>query len=116
MIRRPPRSTRTDTLLPYTTLLRSARRPFVEGHLVPHAALAQHFAMVAGEDDDGVVGEAGAVQRGQQLPHEIVDIGDHAVISVARGAHHRLGHVVAMHAVHEKIGRASFRERVWKYF
>src|SRR3546814_9949560 len=26
MIRRPPRSTRTDTLLPYTTLFRSARR------------------------------------------------------------------------------------------
>src|SRR3546814_7437520 len=26
MIRRPPRSTRTDTLLPYTTLCRSARR------------------------------------------------------------------------------------------
>src|SRR3546814_8485012 len=27
MIRRPPRSTRTDTLLPYTTLFRSRRLP-----------------------------------------------------------------------------------------
>src|SRR3546814_8583035 len=27
MIRRPPRSTRTDTLFPYTTLFRSKRRP-----------------------------------------------------------------------------------------
>src|SRR3546814_15297503 len=27
MIRRPPRSTRTDTLFPYTTLFRSARSP-----------------------------------------------------------------------------------------
>src|SRR3546814_8878157 len=27
MIRRPPRSTRTDTLFPYTTLFRSARHP-----------------------------------------------------------------------------------------
>src|SRR3546814_29944 len=27
MIRRPPRSTRTDTLLPYTTLFRSRERP-----------------------------------------------------------------------------------------
>src|SRR3546814_9276041 len=27
MIRRPPRSTRTDTLFPYTTLFRSTRRP-----------------------------------------------------------------------------------------
>src|SRR3546814_20664580 len=27
IIRRPPRSTRTDTLFPYTTLFRSARKP-----------------------------------------------------------------------------------------
>src|SRR3546814_18795241 len=27
LIRRPPRSTRTDTLFPYTTLFRSVRRP-----------------------------------------------------------------------------------------
>src|SRR3546814_1665235 len=31
MIRRPPRSTRTDTLFPYTTLFRSPRRPPVRG-------------------------------------------------------------------------------------
>src|SRR3546814_16696792 len=31
MIRRPPRSTRTDTLLPYTTLFRSPRRRAPEG-------------------------------------------------------------------------------------
>src|SRR3546814_18314329 len=31
MIRRPPRSTRTDTLFPYTTLFRSARRPGTAG-------------------------------------------------------------------------------------
>src|SRR3546814_19375376 len=30
MIRRPPRSTRTDTLFPYTTLFRSVRRRAVE--------------------------------------------------------------------------------------
>src|SRR3546814_5710721 len=44
MIRRPPRSTRTDTLFPYTTLFRSRQR-------LPPAAL-------------GEVGEAG----GDQLP------------------------------------------------
>src|SRR3546814_17746243 len=32
MIRRPPRSTRTDTLFPYTTLFRSPRRPGVGQH------------------------------------------------------------------------------------
>src|SRR3546814_18076643 len=30
MIRRPPRSTRTDTLFPYTTLFRSAGSPMLE--------------------------------------------------------------------------------------
>src|SRR3546814_7344960 len=29
MIRRPPRSTRTDTLFPYTTLFRSAEHPAI---------------------------------------------------------------------------------------
>src|SRR3546814_7814324 len=33
MIRRPPRSTRTDTLFPYTTLFRSAIRSFCEAQI-----------------------------------------------------------------------------------
>src|SRR3546814_20851110 len=32
MIRRPPRSTRTDTLFPYTTLFRSLHKPHVATH------------------------------------------------------------------------------------
>src|SRR3546814_8347752 len=32
MIRRPPRSTRTDTLFPYTTLFRSAATHHLYGH------------------------------------------------------------------------------------
>src|SRR3546814_3420559 len=32
MIRRPPRSTRTDTLFPYTTLFRSGPRPHAVAH------------------------------------------------------------------------------------
>src|SRR3546814_11030484 len=35
MIRRPPRSTRTDTLFPYTTLFRSADRDRRRHHLRP---------------------------------------------------------------------------------
>src|SRR3546814_17147143 len=40
MIRRPPRSTRTDTLFPYTTLFRSrnaARKPTIDGVKGPDA-------------------------------------------------------------------------------
>src|SRR3546814_13434739 len=33
MIRRPPRSTRTDTLFPYTTLFRSAQSAFAGGRI-----------------------------------------------------------------------------------
>src|SRR3546814_8676057 len=36
MIRRPPRSTRTDTLFPYTTLFRSPGLGVRRGHVVEH--------------------------------------------------------------------------------
>src|SRR3546814_14838354 len=52
MIRRPPRSTRTDTLFPYTTLFRSAAR----------ADGAQALVGVAGVAV-AVAGRAGAVLR-----------------------------------------------------
>src|SRR3546814_1517866 len=40
MIRRPPRSTRTDTLLPYTTLFRSLHAPAVDDDLDRRRAAA----------------------------------------------------------------------------
>src|SRR3546814_20941717 len=41
MIRRPPRSTRTDTLFPYTTLFRSAGKPrvFIDNRAKPFRCL-----------------------------------------------------------------------------
>src|SRR3546814_6681232 len=42
MIRRPPRSTRTDTLFPYTTLFRSPRRAEMERSM---EALIHHFKL-----------------------------------------------------------------------
>src|SRR3546814_9251049 len=36
MLRRPPRSTRTDTLFPYTTLFRSSLRSFATGAVIQH--------------------------------------------------------------------------------
>src|SRR3546814_6589278 len=44
MIRRPPRSTRTDTLFPYTTLFRSARLvEHAQAHRPPLARLADRI-------------------------------------------------------------------------
>src|SRR3546814_10316248 len=50
MIRRPPRSTRTDTLFPYTTLFRSPDH-IIAGNTVLYGALAGEafFNGVAGE-------------------------------------------------------------------
>src|SRR3546814_5681126 len=59
MIRRPPRSTRTDTLFPYTTLFRSPRLRIGEAprrDRLPAGAfrnLRQFVAMAEGEDEQG---------------------------------------------------------------
>src|SRR3546814_2264389 len=58
MVRRPPRSTRTDTLFPYTTLFRSAHRPRPVG--------AQHGAALDEHGGDDVV-TAG------QVPEHLVE-------------------------------------------
>src|SRR3546814_17385193 len=58
MIRRPPRSTRTDTLFPYTTLFRSLEQA---GYLHREAALA------------GIEGAGGDHQVG--LGHHLHDVG-----------------------------------------
>src|SRR3546814_3292637 len=43
MIRRPPRSTRTDTLFPYTTLFRSPGRPPLATRLMAGLAILKHM-------------------------------------------------------------------------
>src|SRR3546814_4124169 len=58
MIRRPPRSTRTDTLFPYTTLFRSGGTGLQEGH----AALQERALIVGGgkaEPAGNEIGEPG---------------------------------------------------------
>src|SRR3546814_14504554 len=49
MIRRPPRSTRTDTLFPYTTLFRSEAEKVIGGGDVPSG---REPGEVRREDDD----------------------------------------------------------------
>src|SRR3546814_11197252 len=54
MIRLPPRSTRTDTLFPYTTLFRSADA------VAPRALLAVHLAEDMVEENIGAARRVGA--------------------------------------------------------
>src|SRR3546814_15162660 len=64
MIRRPPRSTRTDTLFPYTTLFRSQAAEAGQGG---HGAVADHGE---GLQDLKLLDVLGQVARG----HPLVDV------------------------------------------
>src|SRR3546814_3306977 len=73
MIRRPPRSTRTDTLFPYTTLFRSP----VEEYLL--ADLPEHKT---GEYDRGEVTNL-AISRGTLAAEERKKINDQISVTIA---------------------------------
>src|SRR3546814_18729297 len=67
MVRRPPRSTRTDTLFPYTTLFRSFPLPLVE----PRVRGLQQRRDVAYADACGLLALAGGEQQALELPRGI---------------------------------------------
>src|SRR3546814_15846387 len=60
MIRRPPRSTRTDTLFPYTTLFRSEGPP---AHIVHDIEVRADDIGVVAEPDHARNGKAGRRER-----------------------------------------------------
>src|SRR3546814_13325341 len=130
MIRRPPRSTRTDTLFPYTTLFRSAvgcdaqdvdvagrdlvvaapAVPFVDGAVERHAQQApgrtdpEAAVRVLGKREHARIAQAFAhlVAEGGDLTGG-VDVFDPAVVGAQP------------HAAAVQHGRASCRERGWPY-
>src|SRR3546814_14429878 len=102
MIRRPPRSTRTDTLFPYTTLFRSPRigTPWLEPH--PHGLYVRPA--------DLWIDPSRPVER--------------AVVTHGHADHARSGHqavfatpetLAIMALRYGEIGRASRRERECQY-
>src|SRR3546814_18159739 len=106
MIRRPPRSTRTDTLFPYTTLFRSEAAVAIEREVLAEAQLAVGV-VVDLLDDVGVGARRLAVGRGgqragvllQPVVEERVGGGEFEVGSGGCGV----------------IGREECRERVCQY-
>src|SRR3546814_11084843 len=117
MIRRPPRSTRTDTLFPYTTLFRSLRQDVA-------LALVERFERLVEQRMPHVaflrLGDAFVLQR-TFVAQQILPL------AVAVLAHGHVERRVAPHrhsAVHagdlllgdaEEIGRAAGRESVCQY-
>src|SRR3546814_17950854 len=102
MIRRPPRSTRTDTLLPYTTLFRSDRelaRAEGESQAPPLARAERHAAETLEREQrlgDRRLGAAD-IELDDLVARAVADVGDvdgddHlAVASDAVGRQTRLG-------------------------
>src|SRR3546814_4030864 len=117
MIRRPPRSTRTDTLFPYTTLFRS-EQPRLEiglepaparlfGHR-PLAALIEHRFLAVEIDEIGRRVEIGlhpivGVPRWLAGIAQLEDVGDIAGHRRAIGA----GGTIEGAEINAEIGRAQ---------
>src|SRR3546814_20796286 len=99
MIRRPPRSTRTDTLFPYTTLFRSLGEEEMAAHLAGELGL--HFAHL------------GLDQRMASAPHQWAAAVAQDVLLQAATALDVVDDHRARVAL--QIGRASCRERVCQY-
>src|SRR3546814_13995013 len=89
MIRRPPRSTRTDTLFPYTTLFRSVHAP--PEHLGDQVLLAAEVVVDRGDVD---VGAAGHLAQGSAaeavLGEQLLGGAEDAVLGRELGVGHRL--------------------------
>src|SRR3546814_14372812 len=101
MIRAPPRSTRTDTRVPYTTLCRSCESRSCR--LLP---FTDHYGRVVGER----IGRHGQVERGRAS----ADAPGGVVVGAMAGAEPaaEVASVLARLLDQRQIGRASCRERV----
>src|SRR3546814_19882173 len=111
MIRRPPRSTRTDTLFPYTTLFRSdlvgVLVELTAGMQLGHDDLRRRHALLAVEVDR----DAAAVVRHRDRAVAVQGDPDRVAPAGQRLVDGVVDHLVD----HVEIGRASCRERVCQY-
>src|SRR3546814_20441846 len=134
MIRRPPRSTRTDTLFPYTTLFRSVEAlvDLLKGEALAHQAVDRQAAPTVEGDVARHVAQRHAASdiaalHGAFLGDQADVLHWEAVVGMGEAGGHRgaaaLGDAVAkLHRLHrarhlegvinDEIGRASCRARV----
>src|SRR3546814_18308045 len=107
MIRRPPRSTRTDTLFPYTTLFRSVfHARLLPGDLALGVDLIADLVRAPRLDADELEREKAVVLQelgeARDTPDDIIF--DHLQLAA-----------FPAQALGRQIGRASCRERVCQY-
>src|SRR3546814_13886766 len=122
MIRRPPRSTRTDTLFPYTTLFRSAR---IRGSSPEHrlAVRQAESASIIADMLPWFEEMLPKLPRGSNTAEAIrytlnhwkglIRFLDDGRIELDNNTVERSIRPITLQR--KKIGRASCRERVWQY-
>src|SRR3546814_19465267 len=104
MILRPPRSKRTDTLLPYTSLFRSQRMiddgpEFIIGKIVRILVFVPILSLIGAEEDDpanlALLGRlyAGWVEAGAQDARNALDLLLFAADEVTDARHHDFARV-----------------------
>src|SRR3546814_13975156 len=124
MIRRPPRSTRTDTLFPYTTLCRSDPAAICDElgdlllQVVFHAQIAADHGLFGFDD----VAMAISDKMERRHPHIFggENTGDvrrqwEQIKAAERAADGPQGALAGVELSLPEIGRAAWRERVWPY-
>src|SRR3546814_11097578 len=113
MIRRPPRSTRTDTLFPYTTLFRSSRAATDRS---PRSLQRHHVvAVVAAEELHELDGQLGAGREIGRFEQRLLG-GDVELRDLRDTVHQRF--VVEppdRFPIHPQIGRASCTVRLFLF-
>src|SRR3546814_13374102 len=109
MIRRPPRSTRTDTLLPYTTLFRSGRieRKLDEAER-RKTRLLKAFADGGSEFDEIRDMLTNAREEVDRLNRELASM---EAVPTVLALH---PHIEEVYRQQVEIGSASCRARVWQ--
>src|SRR3546814_14949392 len=117
MIRRPPRSTRTDTLFPYTTLFRSFHRPHraLASRGIEAADLGKRQLARLGRRNDGLAERmlGGPFDAGRKAPQfALVPPLAH---KDARNAGLAFGQRTSLVANQRKNRRASRKERRCQY-
>src|SRR3546814_16658019 len=106
MIRRPPRSTRTDTLFPYTTLFRSRHCPMGGG---------PHPRGVRGEARPGFCAGARPSPSPARVSH-MLNLREYRNTADRLADHLPWAALIEPGVVlNKEIGRASWRERVCQY-
>src|SRR3546814_11445008 len=122
MIRRPPRSTRTDTLFPYTTLFRSVGDRIIgERQRIARPGCGEELPVVRRRTVDrraiGIAHARGEIlehARIVEIPFEVEPAGIFVGVAVLEVIHQRDDVIISRIVYARETGRASCWERVGK--